>query len=285
NGSTKAVPRSGTSVMSDSWIAWNPRIDEPSNIWPSVENAAPTIAAGTEKCGIWPGRSQNRTSLRLTSAAAMNARTSSGLLIIGCASSGVATKWADGNARGAWLPGRVPRVSVVLHRSLGWLGEHARGHGLMARGTTGRIGRPRAPDTGTGIARRAWAASARAPRGLGRLLAHLGGVLRLPPARDARGVRRGEPRARHASRLDARAPSVRPSGTPPRGRSGQVPRPGARGGPGPCPRAHGPAVPRDPRCRVGLRGSRPARPLRRDRHHTSLSAVPSAGAVHSSEKR
>ncbi len=24
--------------MSDSWIAWKPRIDDPSNIWPSVKN-------------------------------------------------------------------------------------------------------------------------------------------------------------------------------------------------------------------------------------------------------
>ena len=32
NGSSKAVVGSAISFMSDSWIAWNPRIDEPSNI-------------------------------------------------------------------------------------------------------------------------------------------------------------------------------------------------------------------------------------------------------------
>ena len=32
NGSTNAVVWSGISFMSDSWIAWKPRIDEPSNI-------------------------------------------------------------------------------------------------------------------------------------------------------------------------------------------------------------------------------------------------------------
>ena len=32
-----AVVGSGSSSMSDSWIAWKPRIDEPSNIRPSVK--------------------------------------------------------------------------------------------------------------------------------------------------------------------------------------------------------------------------------------------------------
>ncbi len=29
--------------MSDSWMAWKPRIDEPSNIWPSVKKVASTV--------------------------------------------------------------------------------------------------------------------------------------------------------------------------------------------------------------------------------------------------
>ena len=28
--------------MSDSWMAWKPRIEEPSNIWPSVKKVSPT---------------------------------------------------------------------------------------------------------------------------------------------------------------------------------------------------------------------------------------------------
>ncbi len=36
-GSTYAVLMSGISFMSDSWIAWKPRIEDPSNIWPSVK--------------------------------------------------------------------------------------------------------------------------------------------------------------------------------------------------------------------------------------------------------
>ncbi len=35
-----ASSTSGISFMSDSWMAWKPRIDEPSNIWPSVKKSA-----------------------------------------------------------------------------------------------------------------------------------------------------------------------------------------------------------------------------------------------------
>ena len=40
NGSMYAVLMSGMSFMSDSWIAWKPRIDDPSNIWPSVKKSS-----------------------------------------------------------------------------------------------------------------------------------------------------------------------------------------------------------------------------------------------------
>ena len=32
--------------MSDSWIAWKPRIEDPSNIWPSVKKSSSTDLAG-----------------------------------------------------------------------------------------------------------------------------------------------------------------------------------------------------------------------------------------------
>ena len=66
--------------MSDSWIAWKPRIEDPSNIWPSVNNDSSTLSVGTLKCCITPGRSQNRTSTNLTSSSLMYFRTSSELL-------------------------------------------------------------------------------------------------------------------------------------------------------------------------------------------------------------
>ncbi len=82
NGSTTAVDGSGSSSMSDSWISWKPLIDEPSNMSPSVKTRSSNAAAGTVKCCIVPGRSQNLTSTNCTSASAMYRRTSSPLVNI-----------------------------------------------------------------------------------------------------------------------------------------------------------------------------------------------------------
>ena len=46
--------------MSDSWICWNPRIDEPSKPWPSSKVLSSRVDAGTVTCCMMPGRSQNR---------------------------------------------------------------------------------------------------------------------------------------------------------------------------------------------------------------------------------
>src|SRR5690242_7047209 len=62
NGSRYAVPGSGNSDMSDSWIAWKPRIDDPSKLSPSENTDSSKEDTGTVKCCITPGRSQNRTS-------------------------------------------------------------------------------------------------------------------------------------------------------------------------------------------------------------------------------
>ena len=48
--------------MSDSWISWNPRIDEPSNGWPSSNFSSVSSCTGTERCWTWPGRSVKRRS-------------------------------------------------------------------------------------------------------------------------------------------------------------------------------------------------------------------------------
>src|SRR5689334_2238339 len=63
--------------MSDSWIAWKPRMDDPSNIWPLTKKSSSTDSAGTLKCCMTPGRSQKRTSTNLTSSFLMKRRTSS----------------------------------------------------------------------------------------------------------------------------------------------------------------------------------------------------------------
>src|ERR1700755_2467902 len=48
--------------MSDSWIDWKPRTDEPSNARPSSNTLSSNAEAGIEKCWTTPGRSQKRMS-------------------------------------------------------------------------------------------------------------------------------------------------------------------------------------------------------------------------------
>ena len=62
NGSSCALVGSGSSSMSDSWICWKPRMDEPSKPRPSVKTSSVKEPTGTVKCCITPGRSQKRTS-------------------------------------------------------------------------------------------------------------------------------------------------------------------------------------------------------------------------------
>src|SRR6476660_10606394 len=62
NGSMYAVEGSGNSDMSDSWMAWNPRIEEPSKLRPSSKTDWSNEETGTVKCCMTPGRSQKRTS-------------------------------------------------------------------------------------------------------------------------------------------------------------------------------------------------------------------------------
>ena len=50
NGSSMAVVGSGMRSMSDSWICWNPRIEEPSNISPSLKIFSSKFSTGTVKC-------------------------------------------------------------------------------------------------------------------------------------------------------------------------------------------------------------------------------------------
>ena len=89
NGSTRAVATSGSSVMSDSWIDWNPLIEEPSKAIPAASDSALTVAAGTVRWFMKPGRSQNRMSKTSTSSSLMNLTSSSGeentheLLVVG----------------------------------------------------------------------------------------------------------------------------------------------------------------------------------------------------------
>ena len=50
NGSTNAEEMSGMSFMSDSWMAVNPRTEEPSNMRPSDKAASKNSLTGIVKC-------------------------------------------------------------------------------------------------------------------------------------------------------------------------------------------------------------------------------------------
>ena len=66
NGSMKAVLASGIRIMSDSLMPFQPAIEEPSNILPSVNSASSTVCAGTVTCCSLPLVSQKRKSTNFT---------------------------------------------------------------------------------------------------------------------------------------------------------------------------------------------------------------------------
>ncbi len=68
---------SGSSSMSDSWIDWKPRTDEPSNARPSSNTLSSNAEAGMEKCWTTPGRSQNRMSTYSTFSSLISLKRSS----------------------------------------------------------------------------------------------------------------------------------------------------------------------------------------------------------------
>src|SRR5665809_35039 len=74
-----AVSGSGTRIMSDSWISWKPRMDEPSNPSPSSNTSSLNSSKGTVKCCMRPGRSQKRMSKNLASCCSPSFSASAGL--------------------------------------------------------------------------------------------------------------------------------------------------------------------------------------------------------------
>src|ERR1700730_9227963 len=107
NGSRKAVVGSGTTSMSLSWIAWKPRIDEPSNPMPSSRVLAFTALGGTEKCCQTPGKSVNRRSIIWTFSSLIVLRTSSDVAQVGTMASLLQPRAAQitlpsGRGQAAW---------------------------------------------------------------------------------------------------------------------------------------------------------------------------------------
>src|SRR5256714_10138983 len=78
-GSITAVLGSGIRSMSDSWISWKPRIDDPSKPYPSSNASSESSWAGTEKCCMRPGKSQKRKSMTSIPWSRTNPRTSLGV--------------------------------------------------------------------------------------------------------------------------------------------------------------------------------------------------------------
>ncbi len=76
NGSMQAVSGSGMRVMSDSLIAFQPEIEEPSNITPSAKASSSTIDTSKVTCCHLPRGSVKRKSTYLMSWSTMAFRTS-----------------------------------------------------------------------------------------------------------------------------------------------------------------------------------------------------------------
>src|SRR5579871_1497374 len=81
NGSMQAEFGSGIRHMSDSLIAFQPAIDEPSNIWPSENVSSSIMPMSKVKCCHLPRGSVKRKSAYLTSLSLMSFRTSLAVVI------------------------------------------------------------------------------------------------------------------------------------------------------------------------------------------------------------
>src|SRR5436305_4754706 len=123
-----AVVASGISSMSDSWISWNPRIDEPSKPSPASKSSASRARSGRLMCCQVPGRSTNLRSTISTPRSVANSRTSPAevapAVAAVCELSDVEVK--PSFLLGIWLQGReptCPRRGRLGRRVSGQAGE------------------------------------------------------------------------------------------------------------------------------------------------------------------
>ena len=72
---------SGIRVMSDSWIAFQPAIEEPSNMMPSANVSSSTVEISTVTCCHLPRGSVKRKSQYFTSLSLISFRTSLAVVI------------------------------------------------------------------------------------------------------------------------------------------------------------------------------------------------------------
>src|SRR5215475_14360735 len=79
----QAEPGSGIRHMSDSWIAFQPAIEEPSNIWPSAKVSSSIIETSKVTCCHLPRGSVKRKSTYFTSLSLINFITFFGVVMAG----------------------------------------------------------------------------------------------------------------------------------------------------------------------------------------------------------
>src|ERR671931_1718087 len=77
----QAEAGSGIRFMSDSWIAFQPAIEEPSNMMPSAKVSSPMVEISTVTCCHLPRGSVNRKSTNFTSLSLTIFRTSLAVVI------------------------------------------------------------------------------------------------------------------------------------------------------------------------------------------------------------
>ncbi len=73
---------SGSRIMSDSWISWNPRIDEPSNPKPSVKTILAQLVRRDREVLGHAGQVANRTSTISMPSSLTSFSTSAGVRLI-----------------------------------------------------------------------------------------------------------------------------------------------------------------------------------------------------------
>src|SRR5882724_8110439 len=125
NGSIVAVTGSGIRHMSDSLIAFQPAIDEPSNIKPSAKASSSIMPTSKVTCCHLPRGSVNRRSTYL--AVFMN--TPFGLQVIWPRAATL------GNAHYNW--GKLNTISEYRHRSIGGTGSDGIQSGFPGSDTNG----------------------------------------------------------------------------------------------------------------------------------------------------
>src|SRR5579863_9187273 len=116
NGSMQAEVGSGIRHMSDSLIAFQPAIDEPSNIWPSEKVSSSIMPMSNVTCCHLPRGSVKRKSAYLTSLSLIIFMTFFGVVMVGVpfvVLLDVVSRWPNLRPRPAGMSGRTSNSDGV----------------------------------------------------------------------------------------------------------------------------------------------------------------------------